>query len=124
MADEIEPHKAPPLNLLKGSGTCKVSIISTTCDLTVPSWTLTKCLIPGHEWLNLPTYSFYLKHAKSGKQILFGLGSRKDWYNHPPSVVRTLDSHVPGNRDKKEIVEILAEGGIDINDIDTFVLSH
>jgi glyoxylase-like metal-dependent hydrolase (beta-lactamase superfamily II) len=124
MADHIKPQKAPPLNLPKGSEICELSIINTTCDLTVPSWTLTEPLIKGHEWLNLPTYSFHLKHAKSGKQILFDLGSRKDWYNHPPSVVPVLDSHVPGNRVKKEIIEILGEGGIDIKDIDAFVLSH
>lgn len=43
-----------------------------------------------------------------------------------PSTLRVpvLDYHVAGNRFKKEIIEIIAEAGIDIKDIDAFVLSH
>jgi hypothetical protein len=98
MAGEIPPQLAPALNLPQGLDTCELSIVNTNCNLTVPSWALTERLIEGHEWLNFPTYSFHLKHARSGKQILFDLGSREDWYNHPPSVVAVPDSHMPANR--------------------------
>lgn len=36
----------------------------------------------GYEWMNMPTFSFYIQHEESNRQLLFDLGARKDWENH------------------------------------------
>lgn len=112
------------LGVPKGSETCKLSIINTTCDLTVPQSYLVEPTIKGHEWLNLPTYSFHIQHETTGKQILFDIGCRKDWDQSVPHISDLLYNHVPGLRVEKNVLDILPEGNVDINDIQALILSH
>ena len=74
--------------------------------------------------MNLPDYAFHIKHPASGKTVLFDLGARKDWENHVPHIAGLCDSHVPGLKIDRDIVEILAEGGIQPGDVDAILLSH
>jgi glyoxylase-like metal-dependent hydrolase (beta-lactamase superfamily II) len=124
MTSQIKPQDVPLLGLPEGSESCEISIINTTCDITVPPTLLVEPAIEGHDWMNLPTYSFIIKHKRSGKQILFDLGARTDWYNHCPPVSDVLKDHVPGMRVQRDVVDILREGGVDAKDIDALVLSH
>jgi hypothetical protein len=50
MANDIKAKRAPALNIPEGE-TCSVSIINTTCDLTVPENFLTEPKIEGKDWL-------------------------------------------------------------------------
>lgn len=104
--------------------TCYLSVINTTCELTVPANTLVEPPIIGHELLNLPTCSFWIKHEDTGRQVLFDLGCRKDYWNLPPPIVQTIDSKVPGIRVEKDPVDILTEGGIDVDTIESAIISH
>ena len=80
--------------------------------------------IEGLDWLNLPTYAFHIKHNKSGKELLFDLGCRKDWQNSVPHIVDLLHKAVPGLKVDKNVTEILEEGGVKLQDIKAFILSH
>lgn len=84
---ELKPTKTAALNLPSGSNTCELSILNTTCDMTLPTISLIGPNIKGHENLNLPTFSFYIYNARQNKRVLFDLGSRKDWWNFTPVVL-------------------------------------
>ncbi|EOD43196.1 Beta-lactamase-like protein [Neofusicoccum parvum] len=71
----------------------------------------------------MPTYSFHIRHP-SGKEILFDLGSRKDWWNFSPLVVATIKKLIWGLDVTKGINEVLTEGGVDLNRISSIVISH
>lgn len=112
------------LDLPKSESCCKLCIIDTTCDITVPPSLLVEPEIEGWDWINLPTYSFYIQHESSGREFLFDLGARKDWYNHVPSIKGLLEGHVPGLRISKDVLDIVQEGGIDVSRIEALILSH
>lgn len=112
------------LSLPKGSETCQLSIINTTCDITIPPAWLVEPPIKGYNWINLPTYSFYLKHASSGSEILFDLGCRKDWQNFVPQLSDLMRNRMTGIRITKDVTDILSEGNVDLNNIQAVVLSH
>jgi glyoxylase-like metal-dependent hydrolase (beta-lactamase superfamily II) len=81
--------------------------------------------IKGHEYLNLPTYAFYIYHPRLGKRILFDMGARKDWWNLTPDVVHAIQTKgVEGMRITSDIDEILSDGGVDARTIDAVVWSH
>ena len=123
MSSEPKPQQAPPTGLPKGSTTCEVSIINTTCDLVVPPATLIEPHIDGHDWLNLPTYSFLITHP-SGAQVLFDLGCRKDWQNLVPSIKEVIAQRVPGLKVVAEVPDILREGGVNVEKLKALILSH
>lgn len=121
---DIVPEEAPPVDIPNSGNTCLLSIVDTTCALTVPSKTLIEPVIPGHELMNFPTVAFLVTHTSSGKQILFDLGCKKDFWNLPPPVVEVIDRKVPGIKVEKNLVEILAEGGVDVAKLDAAIVSH
>ncbi len=112
------------MGLPKSSSVCNLSIIDTTCEITVPLNMLVEPEIPGYQYLNMPDYSFHIKHAASGKELLFDLGTRFDWWNLPPHIAGIISGHVPGWRVEKDPIDILKDGGVDLNNIESFVLSH
>ncbi|KAF2165802.1 hypothetical protein M409DRAFT_24089 [Zasmidium cellare ATCC 36951] len=114
----------PTLSLPKGDSICELSIINTTTEITAPPSYLVQPDIPGHEWMNLPTYAFHIVHKSTNTQLVFDLGARKDWYNSVPHIFDLINGHVPGLRVTKDTHEILSDGGVDINDISAVVLSH
>ena len=112
------------LDLPHGSETCQLAILNTTCDIVVPPPYLVEPEVDGYEWMNLPTYSFHIKHKKSGRELLFDLGCRKDWENSVPNIANLIGGHVNGLKVEKDVIDILAEHNVDINSIEAFVLSH
>ena len=114
-----------PLNIPSSAEVCAISLINTTTDIVVTTPAFLEPEIKGHEFLNLPTFAFYIYHARLHKRLLFDMGCRKDWWNLPPAVINAIKSHsVPGLRITSEIHEILAAGGLDPKAIDTVVWSH
>jgi len=65
----------------------------------------------------------FVENKKLGKTILFNAGSRKDWWNHSPAVVKAIDRFIPGLEIKKNVDEILVEGA-DLKKINQIVWSH
>lgn len=116
--------QGPPLNIPKSSSCCHVSIINTTCDISVPPAVLVEPEIPGFNWMNLPTFSFYIKHESSGRELLFDLGARKDWDNSVPAIAGLVRDHVPGIWIKDDVLDIVARGNVDVSKIEALVLSH
>ncbi|KAM6522854.1 hypothetical protein FALCPG4_012469 [Fusarium falciforme] len=110
---------------LPGNGaTCTLSIIDTTCYLTVPADTLVEPTIPGHELMNFPTFSFLITHDTTRKQLLFDLGCRKDFWNLPEPISKTIDERVPGIRVDDSLADILQQGGINLEQIEAAIISH
>jgi glyoxylase-like metal-dependent hydrolase (beta-lactamase superfamily II) len=56
--------------------------------------------------------------------LLFDLGTRYDWWNLPPHIANTIEGHVPGYRVLEDPLDILKNGGIDLNNLEALVLSH
>lgn len=81
-------------------------------------------LIKGHNWLNLPTHAFLIKHGATGQTVLFDLGCRKDWHNFPPHVAKAIEDRATGLRVDSDVVNILREGGVDPNALKALILSH
>lgn len=124
MSGHIEPKSAPSIGLPKSDSTCDVAILDTSCDMTVAVDLLIEPKIDGHEWLNLPDYSFHITHKASGAQVLFDLGTRKDWYNSVPHIAELISSRVQGMKVDRDAHEILQEGGVDLSKVKAFILSH
>lgn len=125
MADEdIKPREKPSLNLPKSDSTVEVSIINTTTDIVVPAWAMVQPVLKGHETMNLPTFAFLIKNKKLGKNIIFDLGCRKDWWNLAPSHYGSVKDLIPGLDVAKNINEILEEGKEDVGKIEGLVWSH
>ena len=119
-----QAKETPSLNIPTSSSTCQLSIINTTCDIAVPPHYLVEPKIEGHKWLNQPTFSFHIKHEISGKELLFDLGTRADWWNSVPHINELISNHIPGFRVKEDVVDILVRGNVNLTNIDAFVLSH
>lgn len=114
----------PVLDAPSQRATCSLTAIDTTCDLTVGAETLVEPVIPGHELMNFPTIAFLISHAPSGKQLLFDLGCRKDFWNLPHPTSSVIDAAIPGIRVQKNLSEILQEGGTDLSALDAAIISH
>ena len=118
------PRAAPSLNLPKGESVCTTAIIDTTCTITVPTLALVEPKIPGHDYLNLPDYTFHIKHEASGAELLFDAGTRVDWDKAVPAIVDLVGNHVAGLKVDKDIVDVLREGGVNPDNLKAFILSH
>lgn len=116
--------QTPHIGIPKSSQCCQLSIINTTCDITVPPSLLVEPDIPGYDWINMPTFSFYVKHESSGRELLFDLGARKDWENHVPAIAALVKDHVSGIRIKEDVLDIVANGNVNVDQIEALVLSH
>lgn len=124
MSSDIIAAARPGLNAPSSNSVCQISIINTTCDIVVPTDSAVEPLISGYKWLNLPTYSFYIKNEHLGREVLFDLGMRKDWQNSVPHIRDTVAAQVNGLNIKMDVPEILSEGTVDLNNIEAFIMSH
>lgn len=52
------------------------------------------------------------------------MGTRVDWENSPPHIVDLLKTALPGLKVKKDVTEVLTEGGVDLGKVKAFILSH
>lgn len=102
----------------------EVSIINTTTDIVVPSWAFVQPILKGHESMNMPTFAFLIKNKKLGKNIMFDLGCRKDWWNFAPAAYNSIKNGIPGLNIPKNINEILEEGKEDVGKIEGIIWSH
>ncbi|KAL5600654.1 hypothetical protein FOVSG1_008466 [Fusarium oxysporum f. sp. vasinfectum] len=58
------------------------------------------------------------------QQLLFDLGCRKDFWNLPDPIAKTIDKRVPGIKVDNNLADILREGGLDLSKIDAAIVSH
>lgn len=73
----------------------------------------------------MPDYCFYIHNQQSGHSVLFDIGARKDWWNHPPVVKKSFKSFAEwGVSIDEDVSELLKRGGVDLNSINSVILSH
>ena len=65
-----------------------------------------------------------ITHNETGQKLLFDLGTRLDWENSVPHIVDLLSNHIPGLRIKEDVTDILKNGGLNLDDVKAFILSH
>jgi len=70
-------------------------------------------VIPGHEFINLPTFAFLIENKKLGKKVLFDVGGRTDYWNYAPHTLSLLRASSAGMKCEKGVGQ----------DIDMLVLS-
>lgn len=123
--NDIKPKPHPSLNLdTSKTNTVEVHIINTTTDIVVPAKAFVQPVQKGHETMNMPTFSFLIENKKLGKTILFDLGCREDWWNLSPAAAASIKNGILGLNVKKDVSEILKEGGVDISKVNGIVWSH
>ncbi|KAJ7209144.1 beta-lactamase-like protein [Mycena pura] len=81
-------------------------------------------VLPGHENASSPMYSFLLEHGASGQRLMFDLGLRKDPQNLAPILAAQIATGLFQLDEPKDITEMLQEGGIALETIDTVIWSH
>lgn len=119
----INPEMLPALDIPPSSTAVEIWIIDTTTDIVCPAAQFVSPVLQGHEAINMPTWAFLIKHP-SGKEILFDLGARKDWWTATPSAWDAIKKSILGIKVLKGIDEILIEGGIDLSRISSLIISH
>ncbi|PYH95473.1 hypothetical protein BO71DRAFT_440249 [Aspergillus ellipticus CBS 707.79] len=112
------------LEFPKSDRTVRVRMVDTTTLMTVWSQVLIQPVQPGHEILNLTDVAFLIENEASGQQVMFDLGSRKDYWNLPAVVRQHFDESMASVRVDKDVTEVLSESGISLSDIGSVVWSH
>ncbi|KAF8200033.1 hypothetical protein K438DRAFT_1759064 [Mycena galopus ATCC 62051] len=79
---------------------------------------------PRHDTILLPLHSFLIEHTISGRRFMFDIGMRNDPLNLAPSVASFFQSGVYSVGPFKDITELLEEGGIPLQSIETVIWSH
>ncbi|KAE8383445.1 beta-lactamase-like protein [Aspergillus bertholletiae] len=117
------PANSPPLGLPPSNQTVDVKVIDSTARIRVPMTAFVKDQIPGHEFLECPSYTFLVEHI-SGQKVLFDLGVRKDINGFPPVVLNVIKNNI-GMTVENDIATILEnEGTIKVKDINAIIWSH
>ncbi|OQV09344.1 hypothetical protein CLAIMM_13474 [Cladophialophora immunda] len=121
----VHPKPVPPLEIPPSKHTVTVRIIDSTSQLSAHAPMILEPAIHGHEMLQCPAYSFLIEHP-SGRNVLYDLGTRKDWENLPPLVQGLLKHHDLTIRVEKNVAEILQEHGTPVADgaIEALIWSH
>lgn len=114
------PQQPPALNIPHSDSTVEVSIIDTTCHLSLPS----SLFVEPELFKNItaPAYAFLIKHKDD--TILFDLGIRKDWENGPTPVVEMVRPHADKLHIEKDVATILRENGQALEDVSAIIWSH
>lgn len=98
-----------------------VSIIHTTADVTLPLGPFLSPIIPGHETLTAPCFSFLITHPSSSRKLLFDLGIRPDWKNLVPHTVDFISTPGWDLKIEKDVATILNENGSRTADVEGII---
>ncbi|TKX20649.1 hypothetical protein C1H76_7035 [Elsinoe australis] len=109
----VAPKPPPDLNVPSSDSTVKVSCVDSTTYLKLPMGPFLQPDYKGKESLTCPAFGFLIQHP-SGKQIMFDLGTRKDWQNLPKSIADKIKELNWSVDIKKNISEVLQENGVDV----------
>ncbi|KAJ5385600.1 hypothetical protein N7517_003511 [Penicillium concentricum] len=97
----------------------RVKLIDTTTYLTGIAKVFVEPVVAGHETFNFNDLAFLIENERTGKKVMFDLGTRKDYWNLAPAVQRVLglDSAMTGMKVDKDVAQILVEGGVSLDTI-------
>lgn len=98
-------------------------IIDTTSRIEqVPSTFLMEPIVPGFTHMpKLPSWSFLVEHAATGKKVLFDLGVPPDWTNMSPATTKNTIAAGWKVNAQKNTVQILEEHGISGHEINSII---
>ncbi|KAF5617821.1 metallo-beta-lactamase superfamily [Fusarium sp. NRRL 25303] len=120
--DDIEPRKAPVLELPTSSKTIRVKAIDTTTRMACDSRAFVQPQIKNHDRLDFRTLCFLLEH--DGEYVLFDCGARKDFWNSSPHTSEMIGAHVPSLEVESGVDEILVGHGYELDNLKAIVWSH
>jgi glyoxylase-like metal-dependent hydrolase (beta-lactamase superfamily II) len=80
--------------------------------------------IPGHEWLAVPNFAFYIHHPYLNRSLLFDLGLRRDFWNASRLVTKTLRDNGYQISVQKDVRQTLEENGVPGASIEAIIWSH
>ncbi|GAD93957.1 hypothetical protein MYCGRDRAFT_67907 [Paecilomyces variotii No. 5] len=122
----LHPAKAAPHLHIPAGNAIRVRIIDSTSRIKAPVAYFMRPLIEGHDQLMAPAYSFLIEQKSSSRKILFDLGLRKDWQNHPPAVQSIISGPGWEMSVEKNVAEILQENNVDVagGAIEAVIWSH
>lgn len=105
------------LNVPESASTVRVRMLDTTAVMTIKSESFVTPVQPGHELINVTDVAFLIEHQSSGKKVMFDLGTRKDYWNLPPTIQKRLGDVIPGLGVEKDASEILQQHGVTLDEI-------
>ncbi|KAJ7123692.1 beta-lactamase-like protein [Mycena epipterygia] len=94
-----------------------ITIVNSSDLFTLP-------VLPGHETVKFAMYSFLVEHNKTQKRLMFDLGVRTDSAGLIPLFANAVASGAFKLEATKDITELLQDGGISLESIDTVIWSH
>ncbi|CAI7627100.1 hypothetical protein PCG10_002394 [Penicillium crustosum] len=104
----------------------RVKLLDTTTYLTGKAFVFVDPVVPGHETFSFYDLAFFIENEAQGKKVMFDLGTRKDYWNLAPAVQRVFgaDTVMDGIRVEKDVSEILEDGGVALESINSCIWSH
>ncbi|OQE02901.1 hypothetical protein PENVUL_c037G08097 [Penicillium vulpinum] len=114
------------LSLPQSDHVVRVKMLDTTTYLTGIAKVFVEPVVAGHETFNFNDLAFLIENKRSGKKVMFDLGTRKDYWNLAPAVHRVfgLDGAMTGVKVDKDVAQILVEGEVSLDEIDSCIWSH
>lgn len=113
----------PGITIPPSNSTVSVAIIDTTSwAYKIPCGDLFLPRFDGLDTFDICSYAFLITHQD--RHVLFDLGIKKDWENLIPGTVKRHKESGTEIVVEKELVDILREGGTDLDKIDTAIWSH
>ena len=76
------------------------------------------------EIVSCPSLAFLLRHSKTGFQIVFDLGTRRDFEGYPPATQKRIQSLGFLPTVKQDVAESLEKGGVAPDEVDAVIVSH
>lgn len=78
--------------------------------------------VPGFDYMpRIPSWSFLIESAATGRKALFDLGIPKDVDHMAGPVVQALKDYGWKVEVEKNVADVLVEGGVDLNEIHSIV---
>ncbi|KAJ7668059.1 hypothetical protein B0H17DRAFT_1088297, partial [Mycena rosella] len=81
-------------------------------------------VVPGHETITVPTFSFLVEHNATQKRILWDMGIRKDTQNAVPFYADAFAAGLITVEQTGDIASQLEAGGIPLRSIESVIWSH
>ncbi|KAJ7486573.1 beta-lactamase-like protein [Mycena latifolia] len=81
-------------------------------------------VVPGHESITFPAYSFLVEHKATHRRVVFDLGVRKDPQNAVPNIATAFAAGAFTTEQTKDVAELLEDGGIPLASIENVIWSH
>lgn len=76
------------------------------------------------EAVSCPSLAFFLRHSKTGFQIVFDLGMRRDFEGYPPATQKRTRDVGFSPTVKQTVAESLEKGGVAPHEVDAVIVSH